>query len=137
MFTKDISEIVLIVQDVLAATRFYQEVVGLQPLGETDQYWAWFWTGEPGSSSRIALHKGPLLFEEYSPYPEGERWGHVHYAFEVPQARLEEAAAHVRQQGVEVYGPRHFDWMQAESFYFYDLDGNLLEFWSPVQDEEN
>ena len=28
-------------------------------------------------------------------------------------------------------GPVEFDWLQARSYYFYDLDGNLLEFWSP------
>jgi catechol-2,3-dioxygenase len=30
-----------------------------------------------------------------------------------------------------VYGPKRFDWMSAEAWYFYDPDGNLLEFWSP------
>jgi hypothetical protein len=39
--------------------------------------------------------------------------------------------ARVESAGVEVYGPVHFDWMQADAYYFYDLDGNLLEFWSP------
>jgi catechol-2,3-dioxygenase len=137
MFTRSISEIVLIVQDVLAAARFYQEVVGLQPLSEADENWAWFWAGEPEHSQRIALHKGPLLFEEHSPYPEGARWGHVHYALEVPRERLEEAAHHVSQQGIKVYGPKHFEWMKAKSYYFYDLDGNLLEFWSPSPIEED
>jgi catechol 2,3-dioxygenase-like lactoylglutathione lyase family enzyme len=36
-----------------------------------------------------------------------------------------------RSAGVEVYGPEQLDWMNAESYYFYDPDGNLLEFWSP------
>jgi catechol 2,3-dioxygenase-like lactoylglutathione lyase family enzyme len=30
-----------------------------------------------------------------------------------------------------VYGPTEFEWMKARSYYFYDPDGNLLEFWSP------
>ena len=137
MFIKSISEIVLIVQDVLAAARFYREVVGLQPQMEASEAWAWFWVGEPDNSQRIALHKGPLLFEEHSPLPEGARWGQVHYAFEVPRTRLEEAKAHVREQGIELYGPTYFDWMRAKSYYFYDLDGNLLEFWSPDPVEEN
>jgi hypothetical protein len=29
--------------------------------------------------------------------------------------------------------PVEFDWMNARSYDFYDLDGNLLEFWSPKQ----
>ena len=37
----------------------------------------------------------------------------------------------LRVYGVEVYGPKHFEWMQAQAYYFYDPDGNLVEFWSP------
>jgi catechol 2,3-dioxygenase-like lactoylglutathione lyase family enzyme len=37
----------------------------------------------------------------------------------------------IHRQGVEVYGAVRLDWMSANSYYFYDPDGNLLEFWSP------
>jgi catechol 2,3-dioxygenase-like lactoylglutathione lyase family enzyme len=131
MFIRGISEIVLVVADVRAAARFYRDVVGLAPETEAGDEWAWFWAGEPGRAQRIALHKGSLLFEEHSPLPAGERWGQVHYAFEVPRDNLEAAVEHVRRQGVEVYGPTDFAWMKARSYYFFDLDGNLLEFWSP------
>jgi catechol 2,3-dioxygenase-like lactoylglutathione lyase family enzyme len=76
------------------------------------------------------LHKGPLLFEEHSPLPAGERFGRVHFAFDVPRAELDGAVARVRAAGIDVHGPVDFDWMQARSYYFYDPDGNLLEFWS-------
>jgi catechol-2,3-dioxygenase len=131
MFTTGLCEIVLIVKDVPAAARFYREIVGLTPETEADDAWAWFWAGAPGQPQRVALHKGSLLFEDQSPLPDGERWGQVHYAFQVPRDGLAAAVDHVRAQGVEVYGPRHFKWMQASAYYFYDLDGNLLEFWSP------
>ncbi len=77
------------------------------------------------------LREGTLLFEGMSPRREGERWGPVHYAFEMPREHIEEALACVRGSGVEVYGPVHFDWIKASSYYFYDPDANLLEFWSP------
>jgi catechol 2,3-dioxygenase-like lactoylglutathione lyase family enzyme len=32
---------------------------------------------------------------------------------------------------VEVFGPVELEWMNAGSYYFYDPDGNLLEFWNP------
>lgn len=131
MFSKGLSEIVLVVKDVRKSARFYQDVLGLVPERKADDIWAWFWTGEPDSSQRIALHKGSLLFEEHSPLPEGKRWGQVHFALEVVREKLEEAVRHVRDEGVEVYGPTYFEWMKAKSYYFYDLDGNLLEFWSP------
>lgn len=131
MFSTGLTEIVLIVKDVKAAARFYQEVVGLIPQREAGDQWAWFFAGKPENLQRLALHKGPLLFEEHSPFPEGERWGRVHYAFFVPHDKLEEAVSHIRRHNVEIYGPVHFDWKNVLSYYFYALDGNLLEFWSP------
>jgi catechol-2,3-dioxygenase len=131
MFSVGLSEIVLIVADVQKSARFYREVVGLIPETEPDDSWAWFWAGAPSLPQRIALHKGPLLFEDQSPLPDGERWGQVHYAFQVPDDKLAQAVEHVKSHDVEVYGPRHFEWMKATAYYFYDPDGNLLEFWSP------
>lgn len=133
-FVTDFAEIVLIVGDVRKSATFYEEVVGLEKQGPADDVWAWFWLGEPGTPRRLALHQGPLLFEEYSPHPEGARWGRVHVALNVPRDRLDDATAHVRAAGVAVYGPTRFDWMGATSHYFYDPDGNLLEFWSPDPD---
>jgi catechol-2,3-dioxygenase len=125
------AELVLIVEDVTASARFYREIVGLTPETEPNEDWAWFVLGTGECCQRIALHKGPLLFEEHSPHPDGARFGHVHFALKVPRVRLDEAVEHVRGNAVEVYGPTRFEWMRATSFYFYDLDGNLLEFWSP------
>ncbi len=132
MYSIGLAEIVLIVKDVRASARFYREVVGLTPETEPNDEWAWFWAGSPGQPPRVALHKGSLLFEEQSPFSEfGERWGPVHYAFQVPRGKLAAAVDHVREESVEVYGPVVFAGMKATAFYFYDLDGNLLEFWSP------
>ena len=126
-----LAELVLIVADVPASARFYKDVVGLTPEHEASDEWAWFWAGKEGARQRVALHRGSLLFEEHSPYPEGKRFGSVHFAFEVARDELDAAVDRVRKAGVEVHGPIEFEWMQAKSYYFYDLDGNLLEFWSP------
>jgi catechol 2,3-dioxygenase-like lactoylglutathione lyase family enzyme len=130
--SRGLSELVLIVEDVPKAAAFYRDVVGLELEHETDDAWAWFWAGRPGELQRIALHRGPLLFEEHSPYPEGERFGRVHFAFDVARDELDGALERVRSAGVEVYGPVEFDEpFNALSYYFYDPDGNLLEFFSP------
>ena len=135
MSSRGFAELVLIVEDVPKAARFYQDVVGLTLEHETSDEWAWFWAGKRGDPQRIALHRGSLLFEEHSPFPEGERFGHVHFAFEVARDDLDEAVARVRHAGVDVYGPIDFeDVFNARSYYFYDPDGNLLEFFSPRAD---
>ncbi len=131
MFSIGLAEIVLVVKDVQASAEFYRDVVGLTPATEADDTWAWFWAGAPDLAERIALHKGSLLFEDQSPLPRGERLGPIHYAFNVPREQLDSAVAHVRDQGTEVYGPHNLKWMKAAAYYFYDPDGNLLEFWSP------
>ena len=48
----------------------------------------------------------------------------------VPYNKREEAIDHVRSKDVDIYGPVEFNWMNATAYFFYDLDGNLLEFWS-------
>lgn len=136
MTSRGLSEIVLIVEDVPKAADFYRHVVGLQPEGEFSDDWAWFWAGTPGVKQRLALHKGTLMFEGQSPHPEGERFGNVHFAFEVAPDDLDTSVDRVRAAGVDVYGPVELEWMSAHSYYFYDLDGNLLEFWSPDDEGE-
>ena len=135
MSSRGLSEIVLIVEDVPRAADFYERVVGLEPEGPADGAWAWFWAGRPGDPQRVALHKGSLMFEGQSPHPEGERFGQVHFAFDVAPDELDRAVTRVRDAGVDVFGPVELEWMNARSYYFYDPDGNLLEFWSPQQQE--
>lgn len=126
-----LAELVLIVQDVHAAARFYRDVVGLLPNTDPTDEWAWFWAGDPVTQQRLAVHKGSLLFEEHSPHPAGERWGPVHFALRVPRESLEAEVARVRSHGITVHGPTRLGWMKAVSYYFFDPDGNLVEFWSP------
>lgn len=126
-----LSELVLIVRDVRAAAAFYERIVGLTPETEFDDEWAWFWSGAPGGSARLALHRGRLMFEEHSPLPAGRRFGAAHFALRVARERASAAIDRVRSAGVEVHGPVRIEWMSAESWYFHDPDGNLLEFWSP------
>lgn len=58
----------------------------------------------------------------------------MHFALNVPRDELEAAVAHVRGNGVTVHGPVQFKPYgrrpPARSYYFYDPDGNLVEFWS-------
>ena len=126
-----LSELVLIVADVPRAAAFYRDIVGLIPNTPSTGEWAWFWVGPVGGPQRLALRRGPLLFEEHSPRPVGQRFGPIHFALQVARGDLIGAAGRVRAAGVTVYGPQRLEWMKAESYYFYDTDANLVEFWSP------
>jgi catechol 2,3-dioxygenase-like lactoylglutathione lyase family enzyme len=130
MNVKGFSEIVLIVKDISVSKKFYEDVVDLT-VESSDKDWVWFYVGDKNGNQRLAIHKGKLLFEEKSPLPEGKRWGQIHFAFEVARSDLKKAVARVKDAGVEVYGPQEFNWMNARSYYFYDPDGNLIEYWSP------
>jgi catechol 2,3-dioxygenase-like lactoylglutathione lyase family enzyme len=131
MTTRGFSEIVLIVEDVRKAAEFYEHVVGLELEHKSGDEWAWFFAATGDRKQRLAVHRGSLMFEEHSPRPEGERFGQVHFAFDVAREELDAAVERVRAAGVDVWGPVDLDWMDAQSYYFYDPDGNLLEFWSP------
>jgi catechol 2,3-dioxygenase-like lactoylglutathione lyase family enzyme len=130
MSSRGFSEIVLIVEDVPKAAEFYEHVVGLE-LEHRSEEWAWFFAGTDDRKQRLAVHRGSLMYEQHSPHPEGDRFGHVHFAFEIDRGELDTAVGRVRSAGVEVFGPEQLDWMDAQSYYFYDPDGNLLELWSP------
>ena len=130
MNVKGFSEIVLIVKDIPISKKFYEDVVDLT-VESSDKDWVWFYVGDKNGNQRLAIHKGELLFEEKSPLPEGKRWGQIHFAFEVARINHEQAIEKVKRTGVEIYGPVDFKWMNAKSYYFYDPDGNLIEYWSP------
>ncbi len=131
MASLGLSELVLVVKDVAISERFYREVVGLVPDLPARDLWAWFWAGRPGLPQRLGLTSGSLLFEEHSPRPPGHRFGPTHFAFEIARSDVTRELARVRASGVEVLGPARLEWMNAEAHYFYDPDGNLVEFWSP------
>jgi catechol 2,3-dioxygenase-like lactoylglutathione lyase family enzyme len=126
-----LAELVLVVEDVPMATKFYRDIVGLSLQREPSDEWAWFIMGTDERPQRLALRKGSLLFEEHSPRPEGNRWGPVHFAFHVDQKKLPAMLDRLRTADIEIHGPVYFEWMNADSYYFYDPDDNLAEFWCP------
>ena len=126
-------EIILVVKDVRVAARFYETVVGLQLRGEASDEWAAFATISLEHPQWLGITRGPLLFEEYSPLPTGERFGPVHFALRAKDATPDAFLANAKENGVEVYGPQQWDGrMKGVSHYFYDPDNNLVEYWWPV-----
>lgn len=144
-FSIGLSEVALGVEDVAVSLHFYQDVVGLVPEAVGEKF-AFLWTGAPGLQQRIILASrtlAPIAEREESAarVPDSERseltslgpadFGRTHFALNVPRNQLDEAVGRLHEQGVEVFGPVEFDWMEAVTYYFLDPDGNLVEFWSP------
>ena len=129
----ELFELVLTVRDAEASGRFYAEVVGLEPIGDFGLGWASFWVGDKAGNRWLGLRQGTLLYEEHSPLPEGNRFGPVHFAFKLPESEMEKALERLRAHGVEVLGPERWGpgRFEGTSYYFYDLDANMLEFWFP------
>ena len=147
-FSTGISEVALAVGDVAAAAKFYRDVVGLVPEMVSDRF-ASMWTGPKGQWQRLLLlsrslrplpdrtqedlqgvdmpEPGPRDLKSFSP----NMLGTTHFALQVSRRKLDEAVEHLRSNGVEVWGPIHFEWMRSISYNFFDPDGNLVEFWSP------
>ena len=133
MATAELFEIVLKVRDVEVAAAFYREVVGLEPIKGPDNGWASFWAGDKAANRWLGLRQGTLLYEEHSPLPPDRRFGPVHYALKVSLHERESALERLRSHGVTVYGPAEWEpgRFTGVSYYFYDTDNNLVEYWFP------
>ena len=115
-----VSELVLEVDDLAAAERFYSGVLGL-PVVER---WAereaiWVMAGE---RTRIGLWRPQVgLF--------GGRGGiHVHFAMHIAEADYDAAVARLREHG---YEPHEEDFGESgRAAYVTDPDGNVVELWT-------
>jgi catechol 2,3-dioxygenase-like lactoylglutathione lyase family enzyme len=133
MAAPDLFELVLCTRDVEVAAAFYRDVVGLEPINEPSNGWAAFWAGDKNENRWLGLRNGYLLHEEHSPLPEGQRFGPAHFALKLPASELDRTLERLKAHEVPVFGPQK--WAQGRfegcSYYFYDPDANLVEFWFP------
>lgn len=114
---RGISEIVLVVQDVGRAERFYREVLGLPVETRIGDEWCWVRVAE-GQFIGLA-RPGKLKFG--AEHCEGP----IHFAFDVDPEDLDAARHALEEKGVAVEGP--VEHAKGRSVYFSDPDGNRLE----------
>jgi catechol 2,3-dioxygenase-like lactoylglutathione lyase family enzyme len=132
MLSAGIHEIVLVVNDVIKAAQFYRDVIGLTLRGDPSEDWASFATISLENPQWLGLRKGRLMHEEHSRRPEGQRFGPVHFALRAADRSPERFLQNARSHSVEVYGPEEFKGrMKGKSYYCYDPDDNLVEYWYP------
>jgi len=122
----------LTVADLSLSMAFYGDVLGLQLAREfPERKVAFYWIGGPGKAMLGLWEVGtaPLQMK-------------LHLAFAVDLPALLQAPARLRSAGIS---PRDFSgkpaeepvvlaWMPAAAVYFYDPDGNQLEFLCMLND---
>jgi lactoylglutathione lyase len=112
-------EIAIRVKDLPRAESFYCEVLGLE-VGLRDEERTRVFLRAGGQNGMIVLQE------------DKSEWPTLHFAFTVNEADIEDAAARLKEQGVEAVGPVFHEWMPALSVYFSDPDGHDLELCAPV-----
>jgi catechol 2,3-dioxygenase-like lactoylglutathione lyase family enzyme len=116
-----ISELVLEVDDLESARRFYRDVLGFEETlyGEGAEGRYWFLVGD---TARLGL------WTEQVGLAGGRGGAHVHYAFHTEDAEIDALKRRVEEAGAEVEGPIQLG--PGRAIYVTDPDGNVVEFWS-------
>jgi catechol 2,3-dioxygenase-like lactoylglutathione lyase family enzyme len=121
-----ILETALYVDDPTGSGAFYERVMGLSSLLQSDRLCAY---DAGGQSVLLLFRKGGTTEPVETPggvIPPHDAAGRIHFAFSVDRGVLPEWEAHLAAQGVEIEG--RSDWMRGgHSLYFRDPDGHLVE----------
>ncbi|HEY2467818.1 MAG TPA: VOC family protein [Terracidiphilus sp.] len=126
----DLKETALYVDDLDRAKRFYQGVLGLEPLVEEDRFCAFDVAGKHvlllflrGASKTPTKVPGGTI-------PPHDGAGALHTAFAVDSSELPVWESHLSTHGIEIVS--RVSWPRGgKSVYFCDPDGHLLELLTP------
>src|SRR5688572_19880546 len=123
--TSGLAEIVLMVGDVEASRRFYEETLGLKVISPDLGGPVFLQVGEnAGVPQQVVLIPRPADAGEF-PAARTSRSFH-HLGIVVPTGTLQEARAQLEAQGFEVRTGEH-PFLPVEAIYIDDPDGNEVE----------
>ena len=116
-----ISELVLEVRDLEAASAFYREVLGFEETmyGEGREDRRWYLVGE---SARLGL------WTPRDGIGGGRGGAHVHFALHVPAGEFDAVVARLEEAGIELAASVEFSGERA--VFIHDPEGNVVEFWT-------
>ncbi len=133
-----IAEISLRVHDLDLMRRFYEQVIGLQVLRENkhSEGTAVFYAvgaGDPqgGRCENLALFEETLIdwdTRDKSPQIDPKLTTLSHFAFSIALDDFESEKKRIEQLGIEIVSSGTSSWMHSRMFYFFDPEGNLIEF---------
>jgi len=127
-----VAEIALRVHDLDLMRRFYEQVIGLEFLREIDD--------DNGKIVFYAVGAGNdhmALFEEKwmdwftrdkSPLIDPKLTTLSHFAIRIALEDFESEKKRLEQLGIEIVQSNTSRWLHCRMFYFFDPEGNLIEF---------
>ena len=127
-----ITEVALRVHDLDRMRRFYEEVIGLEILGgnEPNDGTALFFAVGAGNS-HLALFPEKLTgwyTRDKSPQIDPKLTTLSHFALSIALDDFESEKKRIEQLGIEILESRTSSWLHCRMFYFFDPEGNLIEF---------
>ena len=127
-----IAEISLRVHDLDLMRRFYEQVMGLQVLREIQESSgkAIFYAVGAGGEN-LALFEEKLIgwfTRDKSPQIDPKLTTLSHIAFGIALDDFESERKRIEQLGIEIIDSGTSSWMHSRMFYFFDPEGNLIEF---------
>jgi lactoylglutathione lyase len=111
---KGLYEVAIRVKDLARAEAFYKDTLGLKEgLRDDRRNWLFLYAG--GDAGMVVLQED-----------KGD-WPKQHFAFTVSESDIKQAAAMLKDKGVNVSELVYHQWMKSVSVYFDDPDGHALE----------
>jgi len=134
-----IAEIALRVHDLDLMRRFYEQVIGLEVLRENKNSAGAviivFYSVGAGND-HLALFEEKLVdwyTRDKSPQIDPKLTTLSHFAIRIALDDFESEKKRIEQLGIEILYSNTSSWLHCRMFYFFDPEGNLIEFNSHVE----
>ena len=127
-----IAEIALRVHDLDLMRRFYEQVIGLEVLREnTHRDGAAIFYAIGAGNDHLALFEEKLMdwyTRDKSPQIDPKLTTLSHFAIRIALDDFESEKKRIEQLGIEIVYSNISSWLHCRMFYFFDPEGNLIEF---------
>jgi catechol-2,3-dioxygenase len=129
---KGFTEVALRVHDLDLMRKFYEQVIGLEVLGgnESGDGTALFFAVGSGHY-HLALFPEKLTgwyTRDKSPQIDPKLTTLSHFAFNIALDDFESEKKRIERLGIEIAESWTSSWLHCRMFYFFDPEGNLIEF---------
>lgn len=122
---KTIDHVTLVVKDLESCTKFYRDVLGMEPCERPDFGFPGLWFQSGSTQIHVTVESEEAGPAGLPPFAGTNPSRGLHFAFEVESC--DAAAEQLREMGVEIVtGPRSRP-DGARQLYIYDPDGHLVE----------